>query len=89
MHLDVSDCSEITILPESLGELKSLVHLTISYCFEITVLPESLGGLKSLVHHVMVFKNYCPFRITWRTEKFGKSLHVKLFRYYYASRITR
>ncbi|CAL4997866.1 unnamed protein product [Urochloa decumbens] len=43
-------CSSISKLPESFGDLKSMVHLDMSGCSEIKELPESLGNLKILQH---------------------------------------
>jgi structure-specific endonuclease subunit SLX1 len=46
--LEVSDCSAIRMLHESLGELQSLQELTIRNCNSLTTLPQSMGHLTSL-----------------------------------------
>ena len=41
-------CSELTALPESVGNLSALHTLDLSYCSKLTALPESVGNLGAL-----------------------------------------
>ncbi|KAL6842298.1 hypothetical protein ACP4OV_027946 [Aristida adscensionis] len=50
MHLDLPGCSCISKLPESFGDLKSLIHLDMSCCSGIIELPGTFGNLTSLQH---------------------------------------
>uniref|UniRef100_A0A2N9F1P7 Disease resistance R13L4/SHOC-2-like LRR domain-containing protein n=1 Tax=Fagus sylvatica TaxID=28930 RepID=A0A2N9F1P7_FAGSY len=45
---DISDCPNLTSLPEGIGNLTSLQGLEISNCPNLTSLPEGIGNLTSL-----------------------------------------
>ncbi|KAG0598950.1 hypothetical protein M758_12G114500 [Ceratodon purpureus] len=48
--LQVCKNLSITKLPESIGQLWSLLHLNLAHCEALEQLPESIGGLGSLQH---------------------------------------
>jgi Leucine-rich repeat (LRR) protein len=47
-ELDLSSCSGLTALPESMGRLTGLQELDLSSCSGLTALPESMGRLTGL-----------------------------------------
>lgn len=46
--LDLSNCSGLTQLPASIGNLSNLVALNLSHCYSLHTLPASVGRLKNL-----------------------------------------
>ncbi|KAJ6737581.1 hypothetical protein OIU85_019626 [Salix viminalis] len=49
VKLNLSSCTSLTCLPDSIGELKSLVKLDLRYCKKLASLPSSIGKLTCLV----------------------------------------
>ena len=47
-ELDLSDCTTLEHLPETLGKLTKLQRLDVSDCPALTALPESIGALTNL-----------------------------------------
>lgn len=47
-ELDLSDCTALEHLPETLGKLTKLERLDVSDCPALTALPESIGALTKL-----------------------------------------
>ncbi len=47
-ELDLSDCTALEHLPETLGKLTKLERLDVSDCRALTALPESIGALTKL-----------------------------------------
>ncbi|KAJ6354099.1 hypothetical protein OIU76_003019 [Salix suchowensis] len=49
VELNLSMCTSLTCLPDSIGELKSLEELDLYYCDKLASLPSSIGKLTCLV----------------------------------------
>ena len=48
VELDLSECSGLNALPESIGQLGAMQTLNLSGCSGLSALPESMGQLGSL-----------------------------------------
>jgi Leucine-rich repeat (LRR) protein len=48
MHLDFSNCSSLTLLPTTIGQLRHLTELLLQNCENLKELPQSIGNLSSL-----------------------------------------
>ena len=46
--LNLGECTELTALPEEIGELSALMSLDVSECSSLAALPAAIGKLKSL-----------------------------------------
>ena len=46
--IDSMECSSLTVLPESIGQLQALTELSLDGCSSLTALPESIGQLQAL-----------------------------------------
>ncbi|KAL2349333.1 hypothetical protein Fmac_003333 [Flemingia macrophylla] len=51
--INLEECSHLTRIHESLGNLCSLVHLNLRLCYNLTQLPGDVSGLKHLVDLIL------------------------------------
>ncbi|XP_057865214.2 disease resistance protein RUN1 [Cryptomeria japonica] len=49
-HLDLSYCTGLNVLPDTIGNLSQLQHLRLTYCMGLNVLSDSIGNLSQLQH---------------------------------------
>jgi len=50
VHIDLSGCSCLLTLPNSIGHLRNLLHIDLSRCYGLSKLPKSFGKLQKLEH---------------------------------------
>ncbi|KAL3726300.1 hypothetical protein ACJRO7_031224, partial [Eucalyptus globulus] len=59
-HLDLGECYKLLKLPNSIGQLESLVKLDLNSCSDLHELPNSIGKLKKLKYLILSeCKNPC------------------------------
>ena len=46
--IDLKECTKLTALPDSIGEIKTLKALKLSGCVSLSYLPDTIGQLKAL-----------------------------------------
>uniref|UniRef100_A0A2N9HSA1 Disease resistance R13L4/SHOC-2-like LRR domain-containing protein n=1 Tax=Fagus sylvatica TaxID=28930 RepID=A0A2N9HSA1_FAGSY len=86
-RLHISDCPNLTSLPEGIGNLTSLQSLDISDCPNLTSLPEGIGNLTSLQRLRSLDISNCP-NLTSLPEGIGNLTSLLRLRIYECPNLT-